>query len=177
MNLQDVFQRFTFDLSMVLIAGSDPTSLSIEMPENEFAKALTAAGEGTMLYPPVPFERKSPVKADVLPSGHKVDVKSNIIIFLYALGRMKAVWGEDASEFKPERWVSNTGSLRHEPTFKFLVYNTGPRSCLGKQLTMNLMKTVIVEILQNYDIHLMEGQKINPLLGIVLRMMIDEART
>ncbi|KAG2298148.1 hypothetical protein Bca52824_034620 [Brassica carinata] len=48
MNLQDVFQRFTFDLSMVLIAGSDPTSLSIEMPENEFAKALTAAGEGTM---------------------------------------------------------------------------------------------------------------------------------
>lgn len=30
---------------MVLITGSDPTSLSIEMPENEFAKALTDAGE------------------------------------------------------------------------------------------------------------------------------------
>ncbi|CAG7885978.1 unnamed protein product [Brassica rapa] len=33
------------------------------------------------LYPPVPIERVSPVRSDVLPSGHK------------ALGRMKAVRG------------------------------------------------------------------------------------
>ncbi|VVB04235.1 unnamed protein product [Arabis nemorensis] len=43
-NLQDLFQR-AFDTTMVLITGSDPTSLSIEMPENEFAKALTDARE------------------------------------------------------------------------------------------------------------------------------------
>ncbi|KAL1203384.1 Alkane hydroxylase MAH1 [Cardamine amara subsp. amara] len=47
-NLQDVFQRFIFDTTMVLITGSDPTSLSIEKPENEFAKALTDAGEAIM---------------------------------------------------------------------------------------------------------------------------------
>ncbi|KAL1205451.1 Alkane hydroxylase MAH1 [Cardamine amara subsp. amara] len=47
-DLQDVFQRFIFDTTMVLITGSDPTSLSIEKPENEFAKALTDAGEAIM---------------------------------------------------------------------------------------------------------------------------------
>ncbi|XP_048591329.1 alkane hydroxylase MAH1-like [Brassica napus] len=332
MNLQDVFRRFTFDISMVLITGSDPTSLSIDMPENEFDKALTEAIEGILyrhvkprflwklqrwmglgiekkmleaddifyrvcakyisakreevrlqginhqspsgegedlltsyikldttqyetlnpsddrflkdvilsyivagrdtiasaltwffwilsenpnvtakirqeinknlqksktgqekssldpselnklvylhaalyesmrLYPPAPFERTSPIKKDVLPSGHKVHANAKIIILLYALGRMKAVWGEDASEFKPERWVTNTGSLRHEPSFKFLAFNAGPRSCLGKQLAMNLMKTVIVEILQNYDIHVIKGQKIEPLPSLILRM-------
>ena len=40
LNFQDVFRRFTFDTSMVLITGSDPTSLSIDMPENEVDKAL-----------------------------------------------------------------------------------------------------------------------------------------
>ncbi|KAF2550315.1 hypothetical protein F2Q68_00036372 [Brassica cretica] len=48
LNFQDVFRRFTFDTSMVLINGSDPTSLSIDMPENEVDKALTEAIEGIL---------------------------------------------------------------------------------------------------------------------------------
>ncbi|CAA7034537.1 unnamed protein product [Microthlaspi erraticum] len=39
-DLQDVFQRFSFDATFALITGSDPRSLSIEMPEVEFIKAL-----------------------------------------------------------------------------------------------------------------------------------------
>ncbi|KFK22185.1 hypothetical protein AALP_AAs38949U000100 [Arabis alpina] len=90
-----------------------------------------ALSETMRLYPPIPFERKLSVKQDVLPSGHKIEAKSNIIIPPYALGRMRAVWGEDAFEFKPERWVSETGGLRHEPSFKFLAFNAGPRTCIG----------------------------------------------
>lgn len=99
--------------------------------------------ESMRLYPPVAFQRKSPIKPDVLPSGHKVEANSVIIIFLFALGRMRAVWGEDATEFKPERWVSESGGLRHAPSFKFLSFNAGPRTCPGKQLAMTLMKTVL----------------------------------
>ena len=82
----------------------------------------------------------------MLPSGHKVEANSKILILIYALGRMKAVWGEDASEFKPERWISETGVLRHEPSFKFLAFNAGPRTCLGKKMAMVLMKAVVVEV-------------------------------
>ncbi|KAH0940420.1 hypothetical protein HID58_000057 [Brassica napus] len=126
--------------------------------------------ESMRLYPPVPFQRKSPIKPDLLPSGHKVDSSSTIMIFLYALGRMRAVWGEDAMEFKPERWVSQSGCLRHEPSFKFLSFNAGPRTCPGKQLALTLMKTVAVEILQNYDIKVIKGQKIEPDPGLILYM-------
>ncbi|CAF2005963.1 unnamed protein product [Brassica napus] len=62
------------------------------------------------------------------------------------------------------------GSLRREPSFKFLAFNAGPRSCLGKQLAMNMMKTAIVEILQNYVIHAIKVQKIEPLPGLMLLM-------
>ncbi|CAN8324096.1 unnamed protein product [Cochlearia groenlandica] len=129
-----------------------------------------ALSESMRLYPPIPFERKSPVISDVLPSGHNVKSNLNIMIFIYAMGRMKAIWGEDAMDFKPERWISETGGFKHEPSFKFLSFNAGPRTCLGKTLAMNLMKTVIVEILQNYEINVINGQKIEPKPGLILHM-------
>ncbi|XP_010450996.1 PREDICTED: alkane hydroxylase MAH1-like [Camelina sativa] len=122
------------------------------------------------LYPPIPFQRKSAIKPDFLPSGHKVDADSTIIIFLYAMGRMRAIWGEDAAEFKPERWVSETGGLRHESSYKFFSFNAGPRACLGKHISMIQLKTVVLEILQDYDIEVLKEQKIEPYPGVILRM-------
>ncbi|CAF2272351.1 unnamed protein product [Brassica napus] len=137
---------------------------------NKLVYLRGALYESMRLYPPVPFERMTPVRPDVLPSGHKVDASMKILIFLYALGRMEAVWGEDALEFKPGRWVSETGEFREEPSYKFFAFFGGPRSCLGKLLAMTLMKTVVVEILQNYDFQLVKGQTIEPATGPILRM-------
>lgn len=47
-DLQDVFGRLTFDITLILITGSDPRSLSIEMHEDELAKALDDAGKGIL---------------------------------------------------------------------------------------------------------------------------------
>ncbi|XP_048613871.1 alkane hydroxylase MAH1-like [Brassica napus] len=137
---------------------------------NKLVYLHCALSESLRLFPPIPFERKSPIKPDVLPSGHKVKSATNIMFFIYAMGRMKTVWGEDAMEFKPERWISETGGFKHQPSYKFLSFNAGPRTCLGKNLAINLMKAVIVEILQNYEIKFINGQKIEPKPGLVLYM-------
>ncbi|CAA7020588.1 unnamed protein product [Microthlaspi erraticum] len=126
--------------------------------------------EAMRLYPPSSFGRKSSVQSDVLPTGHKIDANSKVIISQYALGRMRAIWGEDALQFKPERWILGNGSLKHEPSFKFLAFNSGPRTCLGKHFAMIQMKMVVVELLQNYDIKVIKGQKIAPVLGFILSM-------
>ncbi|XP_010511352.1 PREDICTED: alkane hydroxylase MAH1 [Camelina sativa] len=129
-----------------------------------------ALSEAMRLFPPLPFNHKSPAKPDVLPSGHKVEADSKIVICIYALGRMRSVWGEDASDFKPERWISDNGVLRQEPSYKFMVFNAGPRFCLGKHLALLQMKIVALEIIQNYDFKVIEGHKIEPVPSIVLRM-------
>ncbi|CAH8273838.1 unnamed protein product [Arabidopsis lyrata] len=126
--------------------------------------------EALRLYPPVPFQHKSPTKPDVLPSGHKVDANSKILFCLYSLGRMKSVWGEDALEFKPERWISESGNSVHEPSYKFLSFNAGPRTCLGKEVAMMQMKTVAVKIIQNYEMKIVEGQQIEPAPSVILHM-------
>nr|QWK52344.1 cytochrome P450 96A2-3 [Isatis tinctoria] len=146
------------------------TDLSNQENLNKLVYLHGALCEAMRLYPPVSFGRKSSIKSDELPSGHKVDANSKVIICLYALGRMTKVWGEDALQFKPERWICEDGRLKHEPSCKFLSFNSGPRTCLGKNLAMTQMKTVAVEILQNYDINVVQGQKIEPVLGFILSM-------
>ncbi|KAJ4881262.1 hypothetical protein Rs2_38317 [Raphanus sativus] len=126
--------------------------------------------EALRLYPPVPFQHKSPTKPDVLPSGHRVEPSTKILFCLYSLGRMKSVWGEDASDFRPERWISETGSSIHVPSYKFLSFNAGPRTCLGKEVAMTQMKTVAVKIIQNYEIKIVEGHKIEPVPSVILHM-------
>ncbi|KAL0834473.1 hypothetical protein Bca101_086362 [Brassica carinata] len=156
------------------IAGTSQEGPWSAIDHKEFLNKLVylhgALYETMRLYPPVPFERKSPIKSDVLPSGHKIDANSHVIIPIYALGRMRSVWGQDAWEFKPERWISETGGLRHEPSSKFLVFNSGPRTCLGKHIAMTAMKTVVVEILQSYNIKLVKGHKIEPKPRLILHM-------
>nr|QWK52416.1 cytochrome P450 96A58 [Isatis tinctoria] len=102
--------------------------------------------------------------------SQEVDKNWKILIPIYALGRMKSVWGDDAKDFRPERWILASGRVKHEPSYKFLAFNAGPRSCLGKKLTFLQMKTVAVEIIRNYDIKIVEEHKTVPVPSVFLRM-------
>lgn len=40
----------------------------------------------------------------------------------YPMGRMKFLWGEDAEEFRPERWFNEDGVFVTESPFKFAAF-------------------------------------------------------
>ncbi|XP_065864550.1 alkane hydroxylase MAH1-like [Euphorbia lathyris] len=125
--------------------------------------------EALRLYPPVPFERKVSIESDILPSGHSISKNTTIVYSLYAMGRMKEIWGEDCLEFKPERWISESGGIKHYPSYKFAVFNTGPRTCLGKDLSFVQIKTVVCAILRNYSLQLIEDQHAYPSCSVTLQ--------
>ncbi|KAF5736280.1 Cytochrome P450 [Tripterygium wilfordii] len=126
--------------------------------------------ETLRLYPPVPFQHKSPLQPDILPSGHRVHPKTKIIFSLYSMGRMSSIWGKDCLEFKPERWISERGGVKHEPSYKFMVFNAGPRTCLGKEVAFTQMKLVAAAIVYNYDIEVVEADSVIPATSIILHM-------
>ncbi|XP_031109714.1 alkane hydroxylase MAH1-like [Ipomoea triloba] len=126
--------------------------------------------ESLRLYPPVPFQHKEPVHTDTLPSGHSVHPKMKIMIPLYAMGRMESIWGEDAAEFKPERWISEKGTVKHEPSYKFMAFNAGPRTCLGKEIAFTQIKPVAASIIHNYQVKVVEGHPVEPNSSIILYM-------
>ncbi|KAI5672876.1 hypothetical protein M9H77_13240 [Catharanthus roseus] len=124
--------------------------------------------EALRLYPPVPFQHKEPLEPDILPSGHRVHPKMKVTFSLYAMGRMEAIWGKDCLEMKPERWISERGTIRHEPSYKFLAFNAGPRTCLGKDVAFTQLKAVASAIIHNYQVQVVEGHIVEPNVSIIL---------
>ncbi|XP_014489858.1 alkane hydroxylase MAH1-like [Vigna radiata var. radiata] len=126
--------------------------------------------ETLRLFPSIPFERKQALEADVLPSGHGVNPRTMILFSLYAMGRFEEIWGEDCMELKPERWISQKGGIVYVPSYKFVAFNAGPRTCLGKELSFLQMKIVAAAILRNYHVQVVEGSVVTPNLSVVLLM-------
>jgi len=141
--------------------------------EDDFDKLVYLHGaicEALRLYPPVPFEHICAINSDILPSGDHVRPKTKLIYSLYAMGRMKQIWGDDYMAFKPERWVSERGDIIHVPSYKFIAFNTGPRSCLGKDISFIQIKMVAAFVLWKFNIQVVEGHPVTPRLSVVLRM-------
>ncbi|KAE8770903.1 Cytochrome P450 86B1 [Hordeum vulgare] len=127
--------------------------------------------ETLRLYPPAPLERKMVAANDIMPSGHEVHAGDTIFISLHSMGRMEGIWGKDCLDYNPDRWLSEDGNeLRYVPSHKFLTFNSGPRMCLGKDIAVMQMKTVIASTLWNFDLEIMEGQCIEPKSSCIQEM-------
>jgi cytochrome P450 len=58
--------------------------------------------------------------------------------------RRKDFYGEDADEFKPERWEH----LR--PGWEYLPFNGGPRICLGQQFALMEASYATIRLMQRF---------------------------
>ncbi|KAG2332232.1 hypothetical protein Bca52824_003412 [Brassica carinata] len=58
-------------------------------------------------------------------------------------------------------------------SYKFMAFNASPRACLGKHLALSQlqMKIVAVKIIQNYDIKITKGHKIEAATRLTLRSL------
>lgn len=73
-----------------------------------------------------------------LPTGGGPDGKAPILIrpgeavgyCVYVMHRRKDLYGEDADEFRPERWE---GDALKDIGWGYLPFNGGPRLCLGRE--------------------------------------------
>lgn len=91
------------------------------------------------LHPPVAEDPRYAVKDDVLPDGTRIPAGVGIDLCFYAMGRKEEIWGDDALDFRPERFIGEK-----EPSlFKYTVFNAGPRTCLGRPLALMDMKLVM----------------------------------
>lgn len=69
--------------------------------------------------------------------------------------RRKDLYGEDAEDFRPERWDDKDLPLYRNKTtaaWGFLPFNGGPRVCLGQDFALIEASYAIVRILQRFPV-------------------------
>ena len=69
----------------------------------------------------------------------------------YILGHSKEIWGEDAENWKPERWLVPERE-RKELEDKFVVYSKGSRGCIGKEISLMVLSEAIAGVLREWEI-------------------------
>lgn len=112
---------------------TDITSLDIDhMP---YLNAV--CNEVLRYFPPVPMTiRETAVATDIL--GHKIPKGVRVILAPWATNLDKSLWGPDAHEFKPERWLSTSPDDKRAASggatsnYAFMTFLHGPRSCIGQ---------------------------------------------
>lgn len=60
------------------------------------------------------------------------------MICIAAINQMKEIWGDDADEFKPERWYNPPAGASSIPGVwgNVLSFLGGPRACIGYRFSL-----------------------------------------
>ncbi|GAA5797287.1 hypothetical protein HPULCUR_002668 [Helicostylum pulchrum] len=122
------------------------------------------------LYPSVPGEQKEALNDDVWPDGTQIRKGDQVSWQPFVQGRITSIWGTDAKEFKPQRWISDEGSLIRVSPYQWTAFNAGPRVCLGQNLAILEAIIAIAFMIKRYKFKRVEGHKVIMLNLITLSM-------
>lgn len=124
------------------------THIGNELPTFEGIKSMkylrAILNESLRIHPIVPENSRQAICDTVLPLGGGEDGKSPALVkkgqlvawSSYAMHRREDFYGQDAAEFKPERWLDDLdgdGGKGLRVGWEYLPFNGGPRICIGRK--------------------------------------------
>ncbi|KAK7047153.1 hypothetical protein VNI00_006819 [Paramarasmius palmivorus] len=157
-------------------ASQDPSISSPRLDYDEINALpwLDAVLKETLrLYPPVPFVRRTAVKertlfysvsdssdleSDLTDTTASVTVPVGTTLFVSIAGanRLESLWGADAKEWKPTRWLTG-GQKTNQPATRLpgifagtLSFLGGGRSCPGYKFALIEMKIILATLLMRF---------------------------
>ncbi|KAG7446128.1 cytochrome P450 [Guyanagaster necrorhizus] len=126
--------------------------------------------EGLRLHPAGPRTDRIALEDDVLPLSQPLTLSNGEIVSSIAIRAGQVfqipsvvqntdpnVWGEDAAEFKPERWflphgVPSAAQLPSGPYGNVASFLDGPRSCIGWRLALLEFKIMICLVIRHFEL-------------------------
>lgn len=113
-----------------------------------------------------PQERLVPAGGLTLPDGQFVPQGTAIGFSAYVMHRNKAVWGHDAEEFRPERWLQAQGETDEVYAKRMRLYNdcdlsfgAGSRKCIGMNLGMLEVYKAVATLVAMFDFELVSKEE------------------
>jgi cytochrome P450 len=120
----------------------------------QYLDAITR--ETLRLYPPAASTRYS-----IYPEASFGDYKIGQCIVelnFYAIQRDPDIWGKDANDFCPERFLGEAGREKIN-SFGFLPFSKGSRDCIGKYFALLESKIALAALITRYDASVVDADK------------------
>ncbi|KPI39697.1 Pisatin demethylase [Cyphellophora attinorum] len=121
---------------------------------------LAVTKEAMRLWPSIVFQllRHAPDSGmtigDIsIPAGTPVGMS------LIAHNRDRGTWGEDADEFRPERWLESDERARYLESINMTFGGSGPRMCVGRNIALVEVQKSIAQIFRTFDVELVNKDK------------------
>ncbi|KAF4038939.1 Cytochrome P450 [Phytophthora infestans] len=135
----------------------DLTNGKQQVPSLEDTHSLVyleaAIKETLRLFPVAPISGRTAMRDVTMSNGVFLAKGTSVHMPHYTMGRMKSVWGPDAEEFKPERWIDPvTRKILAVSAFKFSAFYGGPHACLGMKFAMSEIKITLAMLLSRYNL-------------------------
>ncbi|KAF2888259.1 hypothetical protein ILUMI_17914, partial [Ignelater luminosus] len=122
---------------------------SITLRDLQDMKYMEAVIKETLrLYPSIPFYGRE-IKEDVEYDGTIFPKGLGVFFLAYGVHRDPELFPEP-EEFLPERFFSENAAGRHP--FGYIPFSAGPRNCIGQRYGMLEMKSVLANVLRNFEI-------------------------
>jgi cytochrome P450 len=114
--------------------------------------------ETMRIFPPVPLTLRETAN-DTTVQGHFIPKATTVVICPWAINTSEQLWGPDAKQFNPDRWLgagrANTGGA--ESNYAVTTFLHGPRSCIGKQFAMAEFACLIAALVGKFEIEFENG--------------------
>ncbi|KAK0245114.1 cytochrome P450 [Armillaria nabsnona] len=120
-----------------------------------------AIKESLRMHPNAPSLIRTAPHDDVLPlSGGKtlaVPKGQTLICSGYLYNRLPSLWGDDAEEWNPARFLDNPMSVSLGVYTNLMTFGAGPRSCIGWRFAVMEIQTILANLILNFEFSLPEG--------------------
>ncbi|KAL0577267.1 hypothetical protein V5O48_004724 [Marasmius crinis-equi] len=130
--------------------------------------------ETLRLHPIIPEHLREAAVDDVIPLANPVVDASGselreipitkgqrIIASTYHYNRLKQVWGEDAEEWKPERFLTNTKPTTLGVLGNLMTFGGGVRACLGWRFALLELQVVTAALVESFVFAIPKGVEID----------------
>ncbi|KAF8823953.1 hypothetical protein HHX47_DHR9000464 [Lentinula edodes] len=150
--------------------------VSTESPTMDILNSLpyldAVVRETLRVYSPVTGTERVAMKDDILPLGVPFTDKNGEVhndirvrkgdlfnIPVLAVNRSKALWGEDARDFKPERWLTPGGVPSNVASIpgvwgNMLSFLGGAHACIGYRFSLVEMKALLFVLIRAFEFEL-----------------------
>ncbi|NGN65255.1 cytochrome P450 [Streptomyces sp. A7024] len=109
-----------------------------------------ALNESLRLWPTAPGFTRAARTDTVLGGKHPMRKGAWALVLIPGLHRDKEIWGQDADDFDPDRFLPDR--VRARPGHVFKPFGTGERACIGMQFALHEATLVLGLLLRRYEL-------------------------